>query len=192
MLYSLEGQITEKGNDFVILKQGGISFKVFTTGENLNKLKPSKKETEFFCFLYFRQDHFELYGFLKKEELKFFELLNGISGIGPRTSLAILSIDKVEKIMVAILEKRIDFLTRASGLGRKGAERLILELQNKIQLKTTPALSKSLELDREVEEVLVNLGYSQVKVRQVLSELGAEFKTLEERLRQALKLLSRI
>jgi len=93
--------------------------------------------------------------------------------------------------MAAIIENRPDLLTRASGIGRKTAERVILELKSKIKLKTAKTLTEKLDLDTEVEEALVGLGYSRRQVREVLSRIPPEIKKIEDRLREALRLLSK-
>ena len=93
--------------------------------------------------------------------------------------------------MAAIIENRPDLLTRASGIGQKTAERVILELKSKIKLKAAKTLTQKLDLDTEVEEVLVGLGYPRRQVREILHSLPADIKKLEERIREALRLLSK-
>jgi len=190
MIYFLEGKIVKKGNDFVVLKQNGLGLKIFTSERNLTKLKPSKKPVLFFCFLYFRQDHFELYGFLKEEELKLFEMLNSVSGVGPKTALTILEKEPVENIMAAIIEGQADFLKKISGISQKTAERIILELKNKIKLSAA-FLSRDFNLNNQLEEILVGLGYQKKEVKKVLESLSFKNQSLEERLRACLKILGR-
>ena len=149
-------------------------------------------EAKIFCYLYMREEIGpELYGFIKEEELNFFGLLNSISGIGPKSALNILAIDKLENIMAAIIENRPDLLTRASGIGQKTAERIILELKSKIKLKLSKTLTQKIDLDTEVEEALVGLGYSRRQVREILGKIPADIKKIEERLREALRFLSK-
>ena len=93
--------------------------------------------------------------------------------------------------MAAIIENRPDLLTRASGIGQKTAERVILELKNKIKLKTAKTLTQKLDLDTEVEEILVGLGYSRRQVREILSKIPSGMAKIEERLKEALRLLGR-
>ncbi len=190
MIYSLTGKLTKSGENFIVLENGGIGFKIFTSRETLNRLPKFGEETKFFCFLYVREETFELYGFLEEEAVKLFELLNTVAGIGPKTALGILDIDKVENIMAAIIEKRTELLTRTSGIGKKTAERVILELQSKIKLPKAKTLAEAMDINLEVEEALVGLGYSRSQVKKALGELGGEAKTLEDRLRAALRILS--
>ncbi|MCP6720093.1 MAG: Holliday junction branch migration protein RuvA [Patescibacteria group bacterium] len=194
MLYTLKGKLISRGDGFLVVEvgslTGGLGFKVFTNNETLSKL-PQDSLVELFCFLYIRDDQMELYGFLEEQALKLFEMLNAVVGIGPKTALGILDVDTVPNLMAAIIEKRTELLSRTSGIGRKTAERIILELHSKIKLPEAKTLTEKMDVDIEVEEALTSLGYSRSQVKRVLSEAGGEAKTLEERLKQALRLLGR-
>ncbi|OGM98698.1 MAG: Holliday junction DNA helicase RuvA [Candidatus Yanofskybacteria bacterium RIFCSPHIGHO2_01_FULL_41_26] len=192
MIHFLTGKIITKGENFAVVENSGIGFKIFLTSDAIRKLPDNDSPVKLFCYLYIREETgLELYGFLKEEELNFFGLLNSISGIGPKTALNILAIDRLENIMAAIIENRPDLLTRASGIGQKTAERVILELKSKIKLKTAKILTQKLDLDTEVEEALVGLGYSRRQVREILSKIPSEMTKIEERLREALRFLSK-
>lgn len=189
MIYSIEGKLEEVRDDFLALLAGQISFKVFSNKSTISRLSPGEK-VKLFCFLYFREDKFfELYGFLEKESVSLFEMLNSVSGIGPKTALNILELGSASDIASAIIEKKPELLTRVGGIGRKTAERVILELHNKIKL-AGGASSEKLKKDLELEEVLLGLGYSRSEVRKALKDKKME-GTIEERLRQALKELGR-
>jgi len=192
MLYFLTGKIVAKGENFAILENNGLGFKIFLTSEALNKLPNDDSPAKIFCQLYIREEtNLEIYGFLREEELNFFGLLNSVSGIGPKTALNILAVDRLENIMAAIIENRPDLLTRASGIGQKTAERVILELKSKIKLKTAKTLTQKLDLDTEVEEALVGLGYARRQVREILQNLPPDLKKIEEKLRESLRLLTK-
>lgn len=192
MIYSLNGKIIAKGENFAVVENNGFGFKIFLTSDAIKKLPDTDSLVKIFCYLYIREETGpELYGFLREEELNFFGLLNSVAGIGPKTALNILAIDRLENLMAAIIENRPDLLTRASGIGQKTAERVILELKSKIKLKTSKTLTQKLDLDTEVEEVLVSLGYSRRQVREMLNSLPADIKKLEDRIREALRLLGR-
>ena len=192
MIHYLTGKVVGRGENFAIVENNGIGFKVFLTGEMLNNLPAAGSEVKIFCFLYIREETgLELYGFLKEEELNFFALLNSIAGIGPKTALNILSVDRLENLMAAIIENRPDLLTRASGIGQKTAERVILELKSKIKLKTSKTLTAKLDIDSEVEEALVGLGYSRRQVRDALTKISPEIKKIEDRLKEALRFLNK-
>lgn len=133
----------------------------------------------------------ELYGFLTEQEQKFFELLNSVSGIGPKTALGVLESDSVENIMAAILEKRPELLTKTSGIGKKTAERIILELESKVHLPASHALTEAMSLNMEVEEALVGLGYLRGDVKRAIQEIDSNVTTLEGRLKNTLQRLSK-
>mgnify|MGYP001183536744 CR=1 FL=1 len=191
MIYSLEGKLETHGENFLVLNAAGIGFKILTNKDTLSKAETLKGTVKFFCFLYVRDEQMELYGFLEEQALKFFEMLNTISGVGPKTALGILDIDSVPNIMAAIIEKKSEFLTRTSGIGKKTAERVILELNGRIKLPGAKALTEKMSIDMEVEEALVGLGYPRYDIRRALSDLDFQATTLEQRLRAALKAISK-
>lgn len=190
MIYTLNGRLTEQGENYFILETGGFGLKVWAGSQTLATLPPAGSLVKVFCFLYIREEHFELYGFLREEELKLFEMLNTVAGIGPKTALAILSTDSVENIMAAILERKSELLTRISGIGQRTADRVILELQNKIKLPKSKSLTKIMDINLEVEEALVGLGYRRSEIKKALSRLPVEAKNLEDRIRQTLRILA--
>lgn len=191
MIHFLKGKIIERNDGYVVVGVGGIGFKVLTN-ERTAAGAPEGEEVTVLTHLYVREDRLELYGFLDQGSLKLFELLISVSGIGPRSALAILDIDSSENIVAAIAGKRPDILTRASGVGQKTAERVVLELQNRIKSPGgAKRMTEAMDVNAEVEEALVGLGYGRTEVRRTISEVGPEFKTLEDRLRRALKILGR-
>lgn len=191
MLYTIKGTLAEKQERAFVIEANGIGFRAFTNEATLRVLPAIGAALSVFCFLYVREEEFELYAFRDAQTVKLFELLNSVSGIGPKTALAILDTDTVVHLTTAIFERRADLLTRASGIGKKTADRLILELQSKIKpsgIKTTAA---AMDADCEAEEVLVHLGYPRTVVREALEGIGTELKTAEERIRAGLKILGR-
>lgn len=190
MLYSITGKLASRKENFAVIEAGGIGFKIFTAPRVLEALPPAGQTARLFCSLCVREDRLDLYGFLTEQELKFFELFNSVVGIGPKLALGLLSVDKIENIAAAISENRPDLLTRVSGVGRKTAERVILELKNKVQSLGASGIIERQETDADVEETLVNLGYQRKSARDVLSKLPPEKQKLEERVKEALKILS--
>jgi Holliday junction DNA helicase RuvA len=190
MIYTVTGKIVERNDNYLVLEVFGFGLKVFANNCTLAKLSPPRTEVKLFTFFYVREEQFELYGFLKEEELRLFEMLNTVAGIGPKTALAILDSDSVENVMAAIIERRAELLTKTSGIGQKTAERIILELHNKIKFPKAKSLTKTMDLNAEVEEALVSLGYRRSEIRKALERLGGGSRKVEERLRAALKILS--
>jgi len=191
MIYSVEGKIVGRGDFFVVVEIGGLGLKISTDARTLREISKTGDKVRLFCYLYVREDQLELYGFKEEETLRLFEMLNTVAGIGPKTALGILDVDTVSNIMAAIIERRAELLTRTSGIGRKTAERIILELHGKIKLPKAKALTEKMDIDREVEEALTGLGYARVEVRKAVEAVPETEKTLEERLKFALKTLSR-
>lgn len=191
MIYSVEGKIVGRGDFFVVVEIGGLGLKISTDARTLRGISKTGDKVRLFCYLYVREDQLELYGFKEEETLRLFEMLNTVAGIGPKTALGILDVDTVSNIMAAIIERRAELLTRTSGIGRKTAERIILELHGKIKLPKAKALTEKMDIDREVEEALTGLGYARAEVRKAVEAVPETEKTLEERLKFALKTLSR-
>jgi holliday junction DNA helicase RuvA len=191
MVYSLRGKLTATAETFCIVECGGVGYKVSVGVGTVAALPPTGSEAFLFTHLFVRDTEVEVYGFLEESALKLFDLLITVAGVGPKTALGILDIDTVPNVTAAILEKRTDVLTRASGIGKKTAERVILELENRIKLSGAAELAKTMDVNQETLEVLVGLGYSRSEVRRVLDGLPRETGTIEERLRAAFKALGR-
>ena len=190
MLYSLAGKLAEAGDNFLVLEVSGVGLKVFVDRRTLANLPPIGGSLKIFSYLYLREGGVELYGFLNPQELEFFGLLNSVSGVGPKSALAILDVTELKNLLAAIKEGRPDLLTRASGIGRKTAERIILELKNKVQVGGAEAAVKRMETNSDLIETLAELGYRRDQARAALEKVSDKETKLEERLRSALKILS--
>lgn len=190
MIHSIEGTVVSKGENFFVVVVGGLGFKVFTNVRNLKKFAAGAGPAKFFTHLQVREDGADLYGFEAERELAFFELLISVSGVGPRSALAVMQIAELDHLAAAIKEGRPDALTRAAGIGRKTAERIIVELRTKVSVEQSGAVVKKLEMDADIVETLVGLGYGREQVREALSRVGESVTGLEGRLKTALKILS--
>jgi len=187
MIYSLSGKLIKKDTVFFVVECGGVGYKLGANKSTIAKLPKENEEVFVFCFLYIRKEQMELYGFLEEESLKLFELLKTVGGVGPKTALGVLDVDTVPNLTAAIIEKRADLLFRASGIGKKTAERIILELHNKIKLFEGHGETKRADQNRDIEDVLVDLGYSRYRARAVVQSLPSnEEETIEARLKRAL------
>jgi Holliday junction DNA helicase RuvA len=191
MLYTIKGVLAEKQEHAFVIEANGMGFRASTNEATLRALPGIGSAFTAYCFLYIREEQVELYAFRDAQTLKLFELLNSVSGIGPKSALAILDTDTVEHLSAAIVERRADLLTRASGIGRKTAERLVLELQSKIKPSSVRTTAAAMDASHEAEEVLVHLGYPRARVREILETLGPEAKTAEDRIRAGLRALGR-
>jgi len=129
MIYSVRGRVSDKKDQFAVVALAGIGLKVFCPPRALAGLRTGE-EAEFFCHLHVREDILDLYGFPLEDELRLFEQLISVSGVGPRSALAIMEVSDLDGLTSAIQAGRPDLLTRAAGVGRKTAERIVLELRN--------------------------------------------------------------
>lgn len=189
MIGRLKGEILKKGADWIILDVSGVGYKIFVSPNILEEL-PSKGAV-FYTHLYVREDMMNLYGFLDEEQLELFELLISVSGIGPKAALGILSVGDAKSVKKAIFEGRSDLLKGVSGVGRKMADRVILELKNRIQIEGAAMLPKALSPeDEQVIEALANLGYKKSEASQALIKIPGKLKT-GEKIKEALRLLGR-
>lgn len=167
----------------------GIGYKVFMTAYGLGKIA-GQENAELFTHTYVREDSLDLYGFLTSEELEMFELLISVSGIGPKAGLGILSIATPKTIKTAILNEDSSILTKVSGVGKKTAERVILELQNKIA--DLPESDKEGAItDSDAIEALITMGYTVTEARDVLKSVPDDVKDVGQRIKMALKNLGK-
>lgn len=188
----LKGTLSALDEHAAVVDCRGVGFRVFINARTRAKLPAPGAEVTFHTNFYLREDRAELYGFLDPQSLTLFELLNSVAGVGPKSALAILDAETPENLMAAIFERRTDLLTKAPGIGKKTAERIVLELATKITAPAARERTASMDQDRDVEEVLVNLGYSRDRVRRMLAELPpAKNGSPESRIREALRALAR-
>lgn len=172
-----------------MLEVGGFGMKIFTTPEVLKELPAIGGKAKVFTSFIVKEDAFEIYGFSTVAELEFFELLNGVTGIGPKSALNILKVDKLERLIAAISEGKPDLLTKASGVGKKTAERAVLELRGKLKHEGSGELVGLMETDIDIVDALSNLGYTKQQAKTALLKVDKDIKSLEDRIRAALKIL---
>jgi len=188
MIASISGTIRHKGLNSVVVDVGGVGYRVMVTTETALEVTPSSP-VFLWTHLVVRETALELFGFLEKELLDTFELLITISGIGPKTALGILNVATPEMLRQAVASGDTTYLTRVSGIGKKNAEKIVMELKDK--LKTGPK-DKSLDTRSEGDalEALVSLGYTERDAREALKRVPKEVKGASERVKSALKVLS--
>ncbi len=191
MLYSVSGKLALTGEWFTVVTAGGFGIKLFASKQTLKALPAPGAEVKMFTHLYVREDALDLYGFLSAEELTFFEMLISVSGIGPRSALSILDIAPLHELQAAIKEGRPDLLTRASGIGRKTAERVIVELRNKVQSAKSERTVEKMETDSDLVEALISLGYRREQARAALAKVDQKISGMEARLKAALGALGK-
>ncbi len=187
MIGYLEGTVRSSTLGSMVLMVGGIGYKVALPRETVAHFLPGS-QVSVFTHLVVREDVLDLYGFENEEDLRFFELLLTVSGIGPKSALAILDIASVETLRSAIAGGDAKYLTTVSGIGRKTAEKIVLELRDKVGVGTAAA-GAALKGDAEALEAMRALGYSTQEARDALRQVPDSFTRSNDRLREALKLL---
>lgn len=191
MIYSIKGKIIHKEENFLVIETGGIGFRVFVLNNFFKNLK-LQKNIYLFIYFYIREGNIELYGFENIKELKFFELLNSIIGIGPKLALAILNKNNPSVLSSIIRNNKIELLTRVSGIGKKTAERIILELKNKIPHFTDENKEmKYFNLNLEIIDALVNIGYSKKEAELAIKNINNNIESFEEGFKKALRFLNK-
>jgi Holliday junction DNA helicase RuvA len=190
MLYTISGRLAAKRERFAVVEVGGLGLRVFMNPRGIGRLPAPGSDVKLFSHLYVREDMFELYGFLTAEERSLFEALNSVAGVGPKSALSVLEIAELPELSAAIKEGRPDLLTRASGIGRKTAERIILELKGKVEAEASEAAVARMESDADIVETLSGLGYRKEEARAALEKVGEGVSGLEARLKAALKVLA--
>jgi holliday junction DNA helicase RuvA len=190
MIYSVSGVLALKEDNFAVVETGGVGIKLFASKQTIQALPAVGANVKFFCHLHVREDALDLFGFVSPGELEFFGMLISVSGVGPKSALAILDTAPLDELAAAIKESRPDLLTRAAGIGRKTAERVIVELKTKVQSAKSGSVVDKMETDSDLVEALMSLGYHRDQARAALAKVDAGVAGTENRLRAALALLS--
>ena len=189
MIITLDGKIAFRGLRYLILEVGGVGYKIFVAPETLRKISQKDEKIKIFTSLYVRENALELYGFLTLAEMELFETLNGVSGVGPRTALGVLGVGSVDMLKKAIASGETSYLTKVSGIGRKTAEKIVIELREKMG----KGLEGSDEFRHEEDalDALRSLGYSLREAREALNKVPQDIKGAEKRIKSALNILGR-
>lgn len=187
MISYIEGKIKLKGNKFLTIIANGLGYKVYALPDTLKK---SGDMISLWTHLRVKEDSLELYGFESCPELEFFETLIQISGIGPKSAIGILSTAPLDTIKKAIASGEISYLTKVSGIGKKTAERVIVELRDKIG-QLDESAGAAFKDEQDVIEGLRSLGYSPVEAREAIKKIPDKISGLNARIKEALKILGK-
>ena len=194
MIYYVNGVVAEAGPNLAVIDCGGVGYACATTNYTLSQLKKGER-AKLYTHLHVREDIFELYGFSSQAELNSFRMLIGVSGVGPKAALSVLSATTPQNLALSIVTGDEKALTAAPGIGKKIAQRIILELKDKlakeqqeIGMPTAPGIVAG-EKSKAVEAAaaLAVLGYTQQDISAALKGVDVETLPLEEIVRQSLK-----
>ena len=198
MFYYLNGIVAETGPNLAVIDCGGVGYACATTNYTLAHLKRGEK-SKLYTYLHVREEIFEIYGFSSQAELNSFKMLIGVSGVGPKAALAILSATTPDQLALAIVTGDEKSLTAAQGIGKKIAQRIILELKDKLAKEQTSFASDGATVhipvrndkSGEAAAALAVLGYTSQDISVALKGIDMDALPLEEIIRQALKKMVR-
>ncbi len=198
MFYYLNGIVAETGANLAVIDCGGVGYSCATTNYTLAQLKKGEK-AKLYTYLHVREDIFELYGFASQSELNSFKMLISVSGVGPKAALAVLSATTPNQLVLSIVTGDEKALTAAPGIGKKIAQRIILELKDKLAKEqssftadsgTVPVVVQN-DKSAEAAAALSVLGYTSQDIAVALKGIDMASLPLEEVIRQALKKMVR-
>lgn len=192
MIATLEGILEYRGDDSIIINVGGIGFRVYVSGFTLGQLGAVEGKVILHTHLQLREDDVSLYGFASGEELALFRNLVSVSGIGPKVALGLLSALNPQQLVMAIASGNTDLICQAPGIGKKTADRLVVELRDKLEKEWKEVALPSAPESADVIAALTGLGYSLTEAARAVSRLsGSEELSLEEKIRMALQQMVR-
>lgn len=191
MIATLKGTLEYRGADSVIINVGGMGFQVHVPGSTLSQLGAINDKVSLYTHLHLREDNVSLYGFASEEELALFRNLISVSGIGPKAALALLSALDPEQLVIAITSGNIDVISQVPGIGRKMANRMVIELKSKLEKEWKEAALPLATENTDVVAALTSLGYSLREATQAVFSLpGSSELSLEEKVKLALQQLA--
>lgn len=200
MFAYIKGNLEIKTKGFVVIETGGIGYKIFMSDTAIEKLGEVGEIVKVHTYLRVREDDVSIYGFNTNEELRMFELLISVSGIGAKSSIAILSNISPSKFALAVISNDINTLKKLPGIGSKTAQRLILELKDKMKTEetisenATPEIKTAIIEDEKVQEAisaLQVLGYSKREINTAIEKLDLAELSVEDIIRKGLNNLAR-
>ncbi|MGE5330018.1 MAG: Holliday junction branch migration protein RuvA [Deltaproteobacteria bacterium] len=194
MLSYIKGTIQNINKEYLVIENSGIGYKIYSSLSTLDKISLGS-ETKIFTYMHVREDNISLFGFLTQEELRVFELLISVSGIGPKAAISVLSGLSPSKFSLAVITNDIAVLKSISGIGLKTAQRIILELRDKVKsedgIEITEENAGLGGKKLEALNALQVLGYSSKDALSVLNQIDVENAAIEDIIKQALKSFSR-
>lgn len=189
MIATLEGKVSEKIAELVVLDVKGVGFGIFVSAEDYGKLN-TNDNAKLYVYEHIREQSHDLYGFTNKETLALFKKLLDVNGVGPKMALNMLSIGNVNQLKQAIASGDVKFIQQTNGVGKKVAERVVIELKDKVGLgqgstDNNMFISESTLMGDEATQALMSLGYSAQDAAQALEGIDSKLST-EERIKKAL------
>ncbi len=191
MIATLTGQVAEKIADVVVLDVAGVGYGLLVTSEDFGALAAGQ-HVKLYVYEHIREQSHDLFGFIRLDTKQLFEQLLSVNGVGPKMALSVLSIGNADGVRKGIAGGDVKFIQRANGVGKRVAERIVVELKDKVglegvELASTGLLYSSNASQDEAAEALISLGYSPQDAAAALTNISAELPT-EARIKQALQI----
>lgn len=200
MFAYIKGKLETKAITYVVIETGGIGYKIFMSAKAIEVIGEIENAVKVYTYYYVREDNISLYGFLTNEELRMFELLLSVSGIGAKSAIAMLSEITPYSFAIAIISNDISKLVKIPGIGNKTAARIVLELKDKIKKEQAiTGENKNIEIEIEKENpktdeaisALQVLGYTKKEIEKVLPKIKTDELEIEDIIRKLLSILGR-
>lgn len=197
MIYNVRGTLTYTDINYAVVECGGVGFKCFVSMTTLKELPPLGKEANLYTYLSVREDAMDLFGFATQQELDAFKLLITVSGVGPKAAMAVLSVLPPDRLSIAVSSGDVKSIQSAQGVGKKTAERIVLELKDKMlgiapsnaaAVQSIQAVASNSDA-QEAVEVLVSLGFNQSDAATVVGAMDKDL-SVDDMIRKGLKQLS--
>ena len=199
MIAYISGALVSAGENYIVIDNHGMGYRIFVSGKFLEHIPAYGTQIKIYPHKYRREDELTLYGFHSEEELSVFRILIGISGVGPKVAMAILTALTIQELQLAVISEDAKTISKANGVGAKGASRIILELKDKLKMEDMmdAAYEQSIVQDtqdlnaaRDAILALVNLGYSNSEAALAVKKIGDTSQMdIESILKAALKKL---
>jgi Holliday junction DNA helicase RuvA len=191
MIAKITGVVYEIAGRYVIIDVNGVGYKIFATDDTLRRLKKGGT-TSLLTYLVVREDALDLYGFLEKKDKEFFELLIGVSGIGPKSAINILTLVSADTLVSSIRTGSVAHLVKISGIGKKTAEKIVLELKDKLGgMENNKDFAAGVSNDVDAIMALQVLGYDADEAREALKKVSKDVLDIGDKVKAALKELGK-
>lgn len=193
----IKGTLEIKGINYVVIENNGIGFKIFMSSKSIGCIGNVGDIVKVHTHYHVREDDISLYGFVSEEELRMFEILINVSGVGVKSALTMLSDITPASFAMAVIQDDVTRLTKVPGVGKKTAQRLILELKDKLKSEDISGDNsvdvdiKEIKIDNDAVTALQVLGYSKKEVEEVLQKVDTKNLSTEETIKMALKYLGK-
>lgn len=199
MIAYISGALVSAGENYIVIDNHGMGYRIFVSGKFLEHIPAYGTQIKLYTHMYIREDELTLYGFHSEEELSVFRILIGISGVGPKVAMAILTALTIQELQLAVISEDAKTISKANGVGAKGASRIILELKDKLKMEDMMDAAYEQSIVQDTQDInaardailaLVNLGYSSSEAALAVKKIGDTSQMdIEAILKAALKKL---